>query len=202
MLTSGDETLTCNACGCGFAIASKDRLSGASRVQKCPLRGLIPGLTGKPFMDWVLTGGRPVGDELMRSIASAIRAVFALVLAVCVSTLAVPAVAHDAMPLTSPPAALTQASAHAAHAAHASHHARMSGPAVKARTAGRKCCPNCDGDALRPGCCAIGHCGSGAALLPPVSPQVMLLVSGSDYFSMPPPSVAGISSDLPSPPPR
>ncbi|UZO92306.1 Hypothetical protein RMP42_04259 [Roseomonas mucosa] len=138
----------------------------------------------------------------MRWTESAIQAVTALVLAICVSILAVPAVAHNAMSPTSPPAALTQASAYAGHATPAPHHARMSGPAAKARTAGKKCCPNCDGDAVRPGCCVIGHCGSGAALLPPVSPQVTLLVSGSDFFAMPPPSIAGIFSDLPSPPPR
>ncbi|PZP40910.1 MAG: hypothetical protein DI601_22925 [Azospirillum brasilense] len=134
----------------------------------------------------------------MRSMASAIRAVFALVLAMCVLTLAVPAVAHGVMPNRSAMTASTRATTHAAHAAPATQHAQVSRHAVKAGTAGRKCCPNCDGDAVRPGCCTIGHCGSGAALLPPFSPQVMLLVSGSEFFAMPPLRVAGIFSELPS----
>lgn len=138
----------------------------------------------------------------MRLTASAIQAVVVLALTLCVSLLAVPASAHRGAPMASAVPVAMQASVHAGRPAPASQAMRSSGPAMKGRGTGKKCCPNCGDDGMRPGCCTLGHCGSGAALLPTTRPQAALLVSRGGFFATPTAAVVGITPDLPSPPPR
>ncbi|MHB0671703.1 hypothetical protein [Roseomonas mucosa] len=138
----------------------------------------------------------------MRLMASAIQAALVLAITLCVSLLAVPAWAHGGAHTASAATVAAQTVVHAGDPVPASQDMRSSGLAMKARGAGKKCCPNCDDGGMRPGCCTFGHCGSGAALLPTTKPQAALLVSDGGFFAMPTASALGITPDLPSPPPR
>lgn len=146
--------------------------------------------------------GTSEADGPMRLAESVIQAVLILTLSLCVSMLAVPTLAHSEAPAQSAVPVVALSSAHAGHPARASEVIRSSGPAMKGRGGGKKCCPNCDDDGMRPGCCTLGHCGTGAALLPAMMPQAALLVSGGAFLAMPTALAVGITPDLPSPPPR